>query len=265
MIFIGERINGLQPRVRKHMLARNREAIQQMAVLQAEGGASYLDLNVGTAWLKPAEVMVWLVQAVQEAVSIPLAVDSRRVDVVEAGLAACRGPAMINSTTGEKEKLAAFMELAVKYGAALVGLTIDEQGIPPHAVGRVAVAKRILDFADNYGLPHDRVFIDPVLLPLKFSPSQGPVILDTIRTIRREREAPHIIVGLSNCSQGTKNRKLINRTFLAMAISCGLDAAIADVLDSRLLEIGHAAEVILERRPYSDQAFVEMKKAVGQK
>ena len=260
MIFIGERINGLQLGVRKLILEKNKEAIQKLARRQAEAGAAYLDLNVGTAWLRPAEVMVWMVKTVQEVVSTPLALDSRRLDVIEAGLKVCRNPVMINCTTGEKEKLEGFMELAIKHQAALVGLTMDEQGIPPHAVGRVAVAKRILDFADRYGLPRDRLFIDPVLLPLKFSPSQGPIVLEAIREIAREKVPPHIVVGLSNGSQGAKERRLLDRTFLAMAMACGMDAVIADVLDPHLMEAAAAADVILERHPYSDQFLQEVKK-----
>jgi len=255
MIFIGERINGLQPGIRKLILEKNKEAIQKLARRQAEAGAAYLDLMVGTAWPRPAEVMVWMVKAIQEIVSTPLALDSRRLDVIEAGLRVCRNRVMINSTTGEKERVGPFMELAVKHGAAIVGLTMDEQGIPAHAAGRLAVAKRILDFADGYGLPRERLFIDPVLLPLKFSPAQGPVVLEAIREIAKENPPPHILVGLSTGSQGAKGRRLINQTFLTMAMASGLDAAIADVLDPHLQEAAIAAEIILERHAYSDQSL----------
>jgi 5-methyltetrahydrofolate corrinoid/iron sulfur protein methyltransferase len=263
MIFIGERINGLQPRIYKFLQERDKEAIQRLARKQAEAGAAYLDLNVGTAWLRPAEVMAWLVKTVQEAVDIPLSLDSRRLEVIEAGLKACRTAALINATTGEKDKLSQFMELAAKYGAALVGLTMDEQGIPLHAVGRVAIAMRILDYGESHGIPRERLYIDPVVLPLKFSQSQGPVILEAIRQVAKERTPPHILVGLSNVSQGAKERKLINRTFLTMAITCGLDAVIADVLDEPLVEAARTADVIAERRLYSDQFLREGKKEVA--
>lgn len=263
MIWIGERINGLQPRIYKFILEKNKEAIQDLARRQAEAGAAYIDLNVGTAWLRPIEIMAWLVKTVQEAVSTPLAIDSRRPDVMEAGLRACRNPAMINSTSGEKEKLDRFMDLAAQYGAAIVGLTMDEQGIPLHAVGRVAIAKRIMDFSDTYGIPRDRIYLDPVVLPLKFSQSQGPLILEAIRQIAKEKNPPHVLVGLSNVSQGAKGRRLINRTFLTMAVACGLDAVIADVLDVQLMEASKAAEIIAEREPYSDQFLKEVKKQVA--
>lgn len=253
MIFIGERINGLQPKIYKLIQDRNKEAIQEIARKQVEAGADYLDLNVGTAWLRPAEVMVWLIEIVQEAVNIPFAIDSRKLEVIEAGLQACKQPALINSTTGEKGKLERLMALAVQYNAGLVGLTMDEQGIPPHAVGRVAIAKRFLDYAENYGIPRDRLFIDPIVLPLKFSQSQGPITLEAIKQIAQEKNPPHIIIGLSNVSQGAKGRRLINRTFLAMAIACGLDAVIADVLDPLLKEATKAAEIIVGRLEYSDQ------------
>ncbi len=144
-----------------------------------------------------------------------------------------------------------------------MGLTMDEQGIPLHAVGRVAIAKRILDYGESHGIPRDRLYIDPVVLPLKFSQSQGPVILETIRQVAKEKTPPHILVGLSNVSQGAKERKLINRTFLTMAVTCGLDAVIADVLDSQLMEAARAAEIIAERQPYSDQFLKEAKKEVA--
>jgi 5-methyltetrahydrofolate corrinoid/iron sulfur protein methyltransferase len=263
MVFIGETINGLQPRIYKFLLDRSKEPIQELARRQAEAGADYIDLNTGTAWLRPAEVMVWLVHTVQEAVPTPLAIDSRRFDVVEAGLSACRNPAMINSTSGEKEKLDRFMDLAARHGAAVVGLTMDEQGIPPHGVGRVAIAKRIMDFAETHGIPRDRLYIDPIVLPLKFSQSQGPVVLEAIRQLAAEKNPPHIVTGLSNVSQGARERRLINRTFLTMAMACGLDAVIGDVLDPQLFESARAAEIILDRQPYSDLFLKEMKKEVA--
>jgi 5-methyltetrahydrofolate corrinoid/iron sulfur protein methyltransferase len=260
MIFIGERINGSQPHIYQILLEKNKEEVQKLARKQTEAGAAYLDLNVGTAWLRPAETMVWLVKTVQEAVPTPLALDSRRIDVIEAGIRVCKNPALINSTTGEKNKLPSFMDVAVKHQASIIALTMDEQGIPPHAAGRVAIAKRIMEFADGYGLPRDRLFIDPVLLPLKFSQSQGPVILEAIREIANERVPPHIIVGLSNSSQGAKGRQLINRTFLAMAMACGLDAVIGDVLDGDLVKTATMTEVILECRPDADQILRGLKK-----
>ncbi len=253
MIYIGERINGLNPKVYKLIQEKNKEAIQEIAKEQTEAGADYLDLNVGTAWLRPAEVMVWLVETVQEVAETPLAIDSRKLDVIEAGLKACRQPALINSTNGERSRLDRLMVLAAQYKASIVGLTMDEYGIPPHAVGRVAIAKRIMDYAENYGIPRDRLFIDPVLLPIKFSQAQGAITLEAIRQIAQEKNPPHLIVGLSNVSQGAKGRRLLNRTFLAMAICCGLDAVIADVLDLSLKEAVKAAEIIMGKLEYADK------------
>lgn len=260
MIYIGEKINAVNPKIYKLIQEKNKEAIQEIAKKQAEAGADYLDLNVGTAWLRPAEVMVWLVEIVQEAVEIPLAIDSRKFEVIEAGLKVCRQPALINSTTGEKGKLDRLMPLAAEYKASLVGLTMYEQGIPPHTVGRVAIAKRIMNYAENYGISRDRIFIDPVLLPLRFSHSQGVITLETIKQVALEKDPPHLIVGLSNASQGAKGRKLINRIFLVMAIACGLDAVIADVLDTDLKEAALAAEAILGRHPEGDRFFRGIKK-----
>ncbi len=263
MILIGEAINGLQPAIRQAILSRDKEAIRKLARTQVDAGAAFLDLSTGTAWPKPAEIMVWLVATVQEAVEVPLSLNSRRLDVIEAGLRVCRNAAMINAATGEKEKIPFFMEMALKHKADLVCLTMDEQGIPPHAVGRISIAMRIMDFAEQYAFPRERIYIDPVLLPLKFFQAQGPIVLEAIRGIAQAKDSPHIIAGISNCSQGMKERALINRTFLSMAIACGLDTVICDVLDVDLMETISAAEVILERRAYSDQFAQEMRKALA--
>jgi 5-methyltetrahydrofolate corrinoid/iron sulfur protein methyltransferase len=261
MILIGEAINGLQPGIRQAILSRDKEVIRQLARKQVDAGAAFLDVSTGTAWPKPAEIMVWLVTTIQEGVEVPISLNSRRLDVIEAGLRVSRNPVMINAATGEKEKIPFFMELALKHKADLVCLTMDEQGIPPHAVGRISIAKRILDFAEQYSFPRERIYIDPVLLPLKFFQAQGSIVLEAIRGIALEKEPPHIIAGISNCSQGMKQRTLINRTFLSMAVACGLDTVICDVLDADLMETIAAAEVILERRPHSDPYAQETKKA----
>jgi len=261
MILIGEAINGLQPGIRQAILSRDKEVIRNLARKQVNAGAAFLDVSTGTAWPKPAEIMVWLIATVQEAVEVPISVNSRRLDVIEAGLRVCRNPVMINAATGEKEKIPLYMDLALRHKADLICLTMDEQGIPPHAVGRISIAKRIMDFSEQYGFPRNRIYIDPVLLPLKFFQAQGPIVLEAILGIAREKDAPHVIVGISNASQGMKDRALVNRTFLAMAMACGLDAIICDVLDAELTATIAAAEVILERRPYSDQYARESKKA----
>ena len=144
MFVIGERINGMFRSVARAIRERDANAIADLARRQVAGGAHALDINTGPTAEEPAEVMTWLVQTVQEAIDIPLSIDSPKPTVVAAGLRACRGRALINSTTGAQEKLDALLPLAQEFGAGLIALTIDERGIPRNAAARAEIALAIV-------------------------------------------------------------------------------------------------------------------------
>ncbi|MGO0123150.1 methyltetrahydrofolate cobalamin methyltransferase [Desulfothermobacter acidiphilus] len=255
MLLIGERINGMFRDIREAIQRRDPEPVRQRAISQTRGGARYLDINTGpavTSEEQPA-VMAWLVQVAQGASPLPCCLDSTNPEAIEAGLKVHRGKAIINSTTVEAWKMELYFPMAVKYGAALIGLTMNEKGVPKDANDRLALAMELVAHADAYGLPMEDLFIDPLVLPVNVGQDHGPEVLETIRQVKLlASPPPRTVVGLSNISQGCPHRPLINRTFLAMAMACGLDAAIADVEDEELVNVAATANLILNREVYCD-------------
>ena len=253
MIVIGERINGMFKVVKAAIQAQDKAAIQDVAKRQLAEGADMLDINVGTAAEDPVEAMRWLVETVREVTDVPLSIDNPNFETMKAGLEACSGEKMINSTTGQEEELDKFLTLAKEHNASVVALCIDEKGVPVDIEGRCEIALRIVAKTMEYDIPIDRLYIDPIVLPVKADQTAPGILLASIRQFADLADpCPHIVVGLSNLSQGAADRKLINRTFLAMAIANGLDAAILDPLDTDLMDAMIAAEVLMNRAIYSD-------------
>ena len=253
MILIGERINGLFRDVARAIAERNPEPIHALALAQTKAGAHFLDVNTGPAVDEPEEVMGWLVRTVQEVVDTPVCIDTMNVKALEAGLAAHRGRALINSTTGERAKLDAILPLAREYGAQVIGLAMNEKGVPKDANDRTAIAMEIVAAADEYGISPQDLYLDPLILPVAVAQEHTPEVLDTLRQVRLLADPPpRTVVGLSNVSQKSKNRSLVNRTFLAMAMACGLDAAILDVTDQDLMDVVATANILLNKEVYCD-------------
>jgi len=253
MIIIGERINGMFKAVNQAIQERDKNAIQDLALKQLAEGADMLDINVGTAAADPPEAMAWLVQTVREVTDAPLSIDNPNLNTMRAGLDACSGAKMINSTTGQEEALDTFLALAKEHNASIVALCIDEKGVPVDVDGRCEIAMRVVAKAMEFDLAVEDLYIDPIVLPVKADQTGPGKVLESIKQFAVLADpAPHIVVGLSNLSQGSVDRKLINRTFLAMAIGAGLDAAILDPLDTELMDASIAAEMLMNRAIYSD-------------
>jgi len=245
MLIVGERLNSTAKSVAAAIASRDLEYVQTQARAQVEAGAHYLDLNAAAGMEREAEDLVWLVEAVQDCVEVPLCIDSPNPQALAAGLAACRRPAMVNSTTAESERAALVIPLAAKHRAKLVALTMDDAGMPTTAEQRLALAERLVAMAAGAGIPVEDVYIDPLVRPVASEPGQGAALLEGMRAIRQQIPGVHLICGLSNISFGLPSRKLLNRTFLAMAAAMGLDAAILDPLDPRLMATVAAAEALL--------------------
>ncbi|ADG82025.1 dihydropteroate synthase DHPS [Thermincola ferriacetica] len=252
---IGERINGLFTDIREAIANKDPKPIQQWAVKQAEKGAAWLDINTGPISSKEeqAEVMEWLVKTAQEAVDLPCAIDTTNPLAMEAGLKVHKGKAMINSTTAEQAKMEVFFPMAAKYNAALVALAMNEKGVPKSAEDRTALAMELVAMADAYGIPFQDLYIDPLVLPVNVAQEHAPEALEALRQVKLlSNPAPKTTVGLSNISQKAPNRPLINRTFLAMAMVCGLDSAIMDADDDDLVDTAATASIILNQSIYCD-------------
>jgi len=254
MIAVGERINGMFKDVRRAIQKKDPAAVIDLAQRQTAEGAKYLDINVGTAAADQQAAMRWLVETVQGACKTPIALDSQKLPVTQAGLEVCDGrPVMINSVSGDPEKLDLYMPLAVQHNASLVTLTMNVEGVPQNVETRVEIAMTIVSKAMEHGLDLPKVFIDPIILPVTVDQKQPKFICDVISQIKILSDpAPSTIVGLSNISQSTSERPLINRICLVMLQAYGLDAAIIDVLDTDIMDAAITADMLLNKMIYSD-------------
>ncbi len=263
MILIGERINGMFTDVKKAIAEKDKQVVGELAKKQTEAGASYLDVNVGTAAADQEGTIQWLVETIQETCTTPLCLDSQKPDVIAAGLKVINAEngVILNSTPLNKktdeEILDKYIEMAEQAGpkASIIALTMDKNGVPQGIDTRVAIAAENVQKAMEKGFDTQRLFIDPIVLPVKVPNAQvqaGNILtaMDQIRYLADP--APHMTVGLSNVSQGATERSLINRVFLAMAIPHGLDSAIGDVIDEKLMTIVATAEMLMNKQIYSD-------------
>jgi len=199
----------------------------------------------------------WLIEAIQEVTDMPIAIDSSKVQVVESGLKVLKHKGIINSTTADPGKLEALVPLAKKYNALLIGIVMDSKGIPQNRDQRLELAVKIVSACAEQEFPLDDLYLDPVVLPVNVAQAQMKDILECMREFKIISEpAPRTIVGLSNVSQGTCVRSLVNRTFLTMAVAFGLDAAILDPKDSDLMDALITAELILNKQIYCEK-FLE--------
>lgn len=266
MYVIGERINGMFQNIGDAILAKDRRPVQEMAEKQLAAGADCLDINVGTRVPKAERVaaMEWLVDCVREVSTVTCSIDNPSLITVRAGLArACaKGKGLINSTTGQADKLEGFMKLAHEFNAGIVGLSIDENGVAATPEAKLEIGMRTLAAAAEHNVPIEDVYLDPIILPLNCAQAAPGIVLATISQFRMLSDpAPHIVIGLSNLSQGASERPLINRTFLVMAIAAGLDASIHDPLDDELTNSMITAELLLNKTIFSDSYLTAYRKS----
>ncbi|MCM8763037.1 MAG: dihydropteroate synthase [Candidatus Omnitrophica bacterium] len=253
MFIIGELINGMYKEAGRAIREKDKSVIQRLAKRQKEAGADALDLNCGPVSKDPVLDMRWLIETVQEVVDMPLSLDSTKANVIEEGLKLVKNKAIINSTSADSEKLEILVPLAIKYNASLIGLTLDKNGVPQDKDRRLELAARIVADCQEKGFPVENLYIDPVVLPVNVAQNQAGLVLEVLKEFKIiSTPAPKTIVGLSNISQGTTKRRLINRTFLSMAIAADLDAAILDPLDEELMNTLITSELILNKQIYCD-------------
>ena len=245
---IGERIN---PTARKKLAQALRDKaydlIEHDAEAQVEAGAHILDVNVGTHGIDEVQVMSDIVTLLQQSISVPLCLDSTRPAVLEAGLKAYQGKALINSVNGEAASLNAVLPLAKRYGAAVVGLTLDEQGIPAAAEGRLEIAERIINACAQYGIPQQDIYIDSLVMTVGTDIHAPQETLRTMRLIAEKYPNVNLLLGVSNVSHGLPNRAKINSAFLAMAIGNGLDVSIINPMDEMMKNAWQSAALLAGR------------------
>jgi 5-methyltetrahydrofolate--homocysteine methyltransferase len=242
---IGERIN---PSGRKDLTRaigeRDTAFLRREAVEQVRHGAHLLDVNMGISDRDPVGTMTWAIQTIQQSVHVPLIVDSSDPAVVEAALMEIEGKSMINSVSGERDSMEALVPLAKKYGAAILGITLDEDGIPDSVSKRITIAERIIEYALSQGIALGDIVIDPLSLPVS---AEQRKVLDSLEAIRliKEKFGVRTTMGVSNVSFGLPRRKIINTTFLGMALNRGLDMPIVNPLDESVRDVIRAADLLM--------------------
>lgn len=232
---IGERINPTGKKKLKEALRNgDMDYILREAVAQRDAGAHILDVNVGLPEIGEKEVMVKAVQEIQSIVNLPLQLDSVNPQVIEAGARICSGRPIINSVNGESKVMEEIFPIVKKYGCLVVALTLDEKGIPQTAEERLKIAERIIDKAARYGIPKEDILIDCLVLTAS---AQQKEVQETIKavTLVKEKLGVKTTLGVSNVSFGLPDRELLNRTFLAMALTAGLDAPILNPLAEAMI------------------------------
>ncbi len=249
MLIIGELINSTRKRVREAVEKRDAAYIKEVAVKQAQAGAGFLDVNGGIPGREP-ECLCWLVDLVQEAVDLPLCLDSSDPEALRAALPRIKGRAMINSIPDEKPRFDAVLPLVKEFGAKVIALCMSEAGPPAGVEDRVATASRLVDRLTAEGVALDDIYVDTCCMPVSTGPEHGISVAEAIGRVMARYPGVHTSVGLSNASFGLPLRKLVNENFIVLLMSRGLDAAIADPCDRQLMANVAAAEALLGRDEY---------------
>jgi 5-methyltetrahydrofolate--homocysteine methyltransferase len=244
---IGERIN---PTGRKafalELRAGNLDQVIEDADAQIAMGADMLDVNAGIPLVDEAELLAQMIHLIQEHSDFPLCIDSSVIEALEAGLDAYEGKALVNSVTGEDDRLEAILPIVAKHGAAVIGLANDETGIPETAEQRLIIARKIVSVAGDHGIPPEDVLIDPLAMPVGADPSVVRITLQAIQMIRDELGV-NMCLGASNVSFGLPERHTLNASFLAMASAHGLTSAIMNSLSEECVRSVRASDLMLGR------------------
>ena len=244
-VIIGERINPTgRKKLAEEMAAGNFETVVADAVAQVSAGAQMLDVNAGIPLADEPAILAEAIQLVQGVTDVPLCIDSSIVAALEAGLGAYQGKALVNSVTGEEERLESVLPLVAKHGAAVVAITNDESGISEDPDVRFEVARKIVARAADHGIPKEDVVVDPLVMPIGAMGSAGRQVFRLLRRLREELGV-NSTCGASNVSFGLPNRPALNAAFLPMAIASGLTSAITSPLHTEMLHAVKAADVLM--------------------
>ena len=242
---IGERINPTgRKKLAEEMVVGNFDTVVADAIAQVEAGAQMLDVNAGIPLADEPAILARSVELVQQVTDVPLSIDSSIVAALEAGLSVYRGKALVNSVTGEEERLESVLPLVAKHGAAVVAITNDESGISEDPDERFEVARTIVSRAADHGIPKEDVVVDPLVMPIGAMGTAGRQVFRLVRRLREELGV-NTTCGASNVSFGLPNRPALNAAFLPMAIASGLTSAITSPLHPEMLRAVKAADVMM--------------------
>ncbi len=248
-VIIGERINPTGRKILAEEMARgDYSRVEADAIAQVEAGAHMLDVNAGVPLADEPAMLADIVKLVQSITDAPLSIDSSIVAALESGLAVYQGKALVNSVTGEEERLETVLPLVKRHGAAVVAISNDETGISEDPDVRFAVAKKIVERAADYGIPREDVVVDPLVMPIGAINSAGRQVMHIVRRLRQELKV-NTTCGASNISFGLPNRNGVNSAFLTMAIGAGMTSAITSPLHPEVLQAALGADVMMGHDP----------------
>lgn len=248
-VIIGERINPTNRKLlAEEMKAGNLERVQQDAMSQINAGAQILDVNAGVPLADEPKILADSIKLIQSVSDVPLCIDSSIVEALKCGLEAYQGKALLNSVTGEEERLETVLPLVKQFGCAVIGISNDDSGISEDINVRFEVAKKIVERAMDYGIPKEDILIDPLVMPIGAINDAGKQVLELIKKLQNELQV-NTTCGASNLSFGLPNRHGLNTAFIAMAIANGMPCAITNPLEKEIMQSIRGANVIMGHDP----------------
>ncbi len=235
MLIIGERINSSRKPVARAIAKKEEKFLIEQARLQIESGAHFIDVNCAVSLEKEKEDLIWLIKTLQDNLKTPISIDSPDPEAIESALKIHKGKAFVNSITAEARKLKIMLDILKGKDAFVVGLTIDDSGIPHTSKRRVKLAKDLVNFLKQAGIESDNIYIDPLVKPISSESDQAKNFLEAVRMLKQS--GIKTIGGLSNVSYGLPARRILNAVFLSLAIEAGIDAVIIDPVDELMQSV----------------------------
>ncbi len=248
-VVIGERINPTGRRLlAEEMKNGDYSRVESDAIAQVQAGAQILDVNAGIAMADEPTILAECVRLVQSVTDVPLCIDSSIIEALDAGLEACEGRALLNSVTGEEERLERILPLVKKYDCAVVAISNDDSGISEDVNVRFEVAKKIVERAADHGIPASSIVVDPLVMPVGAVNSAGRQVMELVRRLRDDLKV-NTTCGASNLSFGLPNRTGLNAAFIGMAIASGMTSAIINPLHAEIMQAIRGANVVMGHDP----------------
>jgi 5-methyltetrahydrofolate corrinoid/iron sulfur protein methyltransferase len=242
---IGEKINGTRKHVAQAIAERDADLIKDLAQKQAEAGSTWLDVNAGTHPGKEPDDLIWLIENIQSVVDTPLSLDSANPKALEIAIKAVNKTPLINSISGEPDRLEKILPIVAEYGCEVIALAMDAKKIPESFDKRMEVIDKVIEHTRATGVSDDKVYVDPLAMTIATMNQSAVIACDTIRAVHEKYPEVHFTMGLSNISFGLPSRKQVNRGLLILAMQAGLDSAILDPLDKELQAAIVTTELLL--------------------
>jgi 5-methyltetrahydrofolate--homocysteine methyltransferase len=248
MLIIAERINSTRKNIAPAVKNRDTAFIQNEAKKQADAGAHYIDCNAATVGPEAEpDALCWLVKVVQDTVNLPVSLDSPNPKAIAAAMKVHRGTPLVNSISGERERITNLLPLIVEHKPKVMALCMDDRGMPQSAADRIDAGTKLLDQMLAAGVPQGDIIIDPLICPISTDSNHGNMVFEAIRALKQRYPAAMISIGLTNVSFGLPERKWLNRAMLLLAMGAGMDAVIIDPTDADQMALMFAAEALLGR------------------